>query len=221
MYESTTYVYYISKNGSSKRSTITLNNLIKKNGMNMFKKIFKEYNCDAYQRNIFKVKCYENLVYLNGMWNDYVKLKNSKKKEFLLTGNNFKGSIKIKKYKDMSIKFYDLNGSCDHKNTEKFIKEFGKERKMPKNNGFGKIEKKNKITLKTNFPNVLMIGSEDCVYCKRAKEKLLKTNYNYEIIVYDTINEAFEHLSKIDKSIKTIPAFFMNGKYIENYSELF
>ncbi len=131
------------------------------------------------------------------------------------------GSVKsVKSVKSVRRKNKKSRKSKGSVSSNKYGKRKSKGRKSVKrkskgSKGYGKVSKKSK-----GYGDIMIIGSTECVHCttldKKTKERQKIYKFKYQFKEYPTIKEAINEAKKYDNKIDSIPAFFMNNKYLEN-----
>lgn len=241
-YESDAYIYYVDKNGESRKSRTKYIDALNKGGIDLLKNLMIGSNCSIpvekwHTAKVFQIRLYNNKVLYLEKWSLYDKLKFEDKVKFL-KGSHTENDIVLSD-RIIKIKIFDLKGNCNHDNLKIHMKTYdnknvkphfckrdkegkrrkSKERKSRKRR-YGNSKRRSKRRSKTPFSDVLIIGSVECSHCgeadKRAKKQKKKYNFNYKFKEYKTIKEAIEEAQKMNKKINAIPAFFVDGKYQEN-----
>jgi len=94
-----------------------------------------------------------------------------------------------------------------------------KSKKRPRKYGRRSVKKSGTIPKSADLKNkdILIIGSVQCSHCsdadKKARSLIKSRKFRYDFKEYPTIEEAVNEAQKMDKTIDSIPAIFVNGKY--------
>lgn len=139
----------------------------------------------------FNTSLTPNEVKINGKYVKYISSTIDNKKRLHFLKNNY-NSIVLRN--DVKFKYMNINGRCFTQDIKKFIRSFHK----------------------INY--IFVIGSDKCIYCRKTEEYLKKNNIDYKKKFYKTIEEAVNILSS--ENISSIPAVFVNNKYIGGYTDL-
>lgn len=221
------FINYYDDNGGFTTGDITYEYAIKNGAFEILKKVLQDCSIKNFGKDrLFNIELYRNSVYFN-KWVVYSNLSIDDKWKYL---NSIDRKIKLH---DKKIKFsiFDLKGFCNHKHIRRYIKSRSLKRKRSKNKiiKLNKLESKNKHSLRSrrsfkrsNLPVVILMGSSKCGYCVEADQIVKKLNKDnkikYTFKDYPSVSKAIAEIKKINSEISKIPAFFINGKYIEKHA---
>lgn len=191
-YENNTFIYTVDRHGKTKNTKYLFKDILKIDNK-LLENITLVNDCllpikEWHSEKPFFVRLFPNEILINNEWIDYNILSKEIQWEII---KSKKPSIRLK---DDCIKFYmfDMRGDCEHEDLKNHL------------HNFSTIVKKIEI-----------YGSDKCKYCINASNKLGK---KAKLHYYDDIKTAIEKASKrAGHDVKTIPAFFINGKYVKDY----
>lgn len=146
----------------------------------------------------FHISLTENLVLVAGKYVPYIGLHPKQQYEILEYYNkNYEGYIKNNTYPliptgDATFRWYQLHGDCSYKDIHK-----------------------HRQTHKNGSSGVFIIGSPKCQWTRKADELLRSHGVPFTHDYRDTIRDAVH-----SSGTQTIPAIYVDGKYIGGYTDL-
>jgi glutaredoxin len=217
-YEKSTGFYMVSKMGETLSLSTSINKYERFN--DYIKDIVIGTGCSN-NNKWFKMSFAPNMVNIGGKFKLYISksLTANDRKKFLNYYNENKPTddTPIKLHKTPTFYFYSMKGGCDHVDITKHLVS-----NKPKSNQRRKSKKKSKSK---KSERVIFYGSKECGWCARALRKLELGKINVVKRYSESIGDAVKKASKYSISnggeeINTIPAIFINGKYMGGYASV-
>jgi glutaredoxin len=216
-YEKDTGFYLVSKRGETYSLNMSLNNLMK------LSKHVKDINVgggcgrSGNGKHWFHMTFAPNYVDIKGKKLLYIskRLTADNRKEFI---KYWSEHVPGKNETPVTLKsapvfyYYTIKGDCDHTDINNHLID------NPNRSSKRKSKRQSKRKSKRKSKKIIMYGSDNCGWCKRAankfKSKGVKITKRYFDSIYDAITNASRYSVKHGgKEIKSIPAIFVNGEY--------
>jgi glutaredoxin len=214
-YEKDTGFYMVSKHGE----TLSLSIMLKKltNFVPYVEDITIGNNCSnkklgSWKKNWFKMSFVPNDIVLNDRKIRYIskRIDNQTRIDFLnyyfkeSDSNPDPNVISLDSNNGPIFYYYNIKGQCDHQDVTKDLMSY-----KPTTATSNRRRRRSKKKF-----NIVIYGTTRCGWCKRATKKFDKKGIKYTKKYYPTINEAINEANKLNSKIDSVPAIFVNNKYL-------